>query len=122
MFQLSKVEFENLLCQSGRASWGGRRNLPVVFPEQGVAMLSSVLKSRRAIQTNIQIIRTFGKLRDILADNKKLAEKIEDMERKYDKHIYRIFTTLKELKDEKKKAAIEEKPKEPIGFRRPGQG
>ncbi|MES2314632.1 MAG: ORF6N domain-containing protein [Patescibacteria group bacterium] len=83
---------------------------PTVFTEQGVAMLSSVLKSPHAIQVNIQIIRTFTKLREILAENKKLAEKVEQMERKYDKHIYEIFNVLKHLTVEEKK------PKEKIGF------
>jgi phage regulator Rha-like protein len=71
--------------------------LPHAFTEQGVAMLSSVLKSPRAIQVNIQIIRTFGKLREILSENKKLAEKVEKMERKYDKHIYDIFKVINHL-------------------------
>ena len=74
-------------------------------------MLSSVLNSERAIQVNIQIIRTFTKLREILSQNKKLSEKIERMERKYDKHISHIFKILRNLVKE------EEKPKEPFGFR-----
>lgn len=84
-------------------------------------MLSSVLNSPRAVQVNIQIIRTFTKLREILADNKKLAEKVEKMERKYDKHILSIFNTLDELKDDKRKREEDEEPKEPIGFRIPGK-
>lgn len=95
--------------------------MPAVFTEQGVAMLSSVLKSPRAIQVNIQIIRTFTKLREILADNKKLADKVEKMERKYDKHILNIFDTIKQLKADKKKPVIEIKPAEPIGFRVSGK-
>ena len=85
---------------------------PTVFTEQGVAMLSSVLKSPRAIQVNIQIIRTFTKLREILTENKKLAEKVEKMERKYDKHIYEIFKVINHLTTEK------EVSKEKIGFRK----
>jgi hypothetical protein len=76
-------------------------------------MLSSVLKSQRAVRVNVQIIRTFVKLREILADNKRLAEKIEKMERKYDRHIYQIFMALKELKSAKQKLLVEEKTKEP---------
>ena len=90
--------------------------LPTVFTEQGVAMLSSVLKSPKAIQVNIQIIRTFTKLREILTENKKLAEKVEKMERKYDKHIYQIFSTINQLKADKEKIP-EEAPKEKIGFK-----
>ncbi len=84
-------------------------------------MLSSVLHSSKAIHVNIQIIRTFTKLRKILADNKKLAEKVEKMERKYDKHIFNIFETIKQLRGERKKLILEEKPKERMGFRVPGK-
>jgi hypothetical protein len=123
MFQLDANEAEYLRSQivisnEGR---GGRRYLPYVFTEQGMAMLSSILNSPQAIHVNIQIIRTFSKLREILIDNKKLAEKLEAMERKYDKHIYQIFAAIKSLEAEKKKPVIEEKPKEKIGFRLPGQ-
>ena len=90
---------------------GGKRKLPNAFTEQGVAMLSSILNSSRAIQVNIQIIRTFTKLREIMSDNGKLANKIEIMERKYDKHISNIFKVIKLLTEE------EEKPKGKIGFR-----
>jgi len=77
--------------------------LPYVFTEQGVAMLSSVLNSKRAIQVNIQIIRTFTQLRKVLATHKELKEKIEAMENKYDKRFRAIFETLKLLiRDEEK--------------------
>jgi len=95
--------------------------LPYVFTEQGGAMLSSVLNSPQAIQVNIQIIRIFTKLREILVDNKKLTEKLETMERKYDKHIYNIFTAIKELRAEKKKSPEIEKSKEKLGFKRPDE-
>jgi phage regulator Rha-like protein len=84
---------------------------PRVFTEQGVAMLSSVLRSSKAVQTNIQIIRTFTKLREILSENKKLADKLEKMEEKYDFRISEIFNVLKNLVYEKKI------PKEKIGFK-----
>ncbi len=117
MFQLSRSEFEILLCQFGIARWGGRRNLPSVFTEQGVAMLSSVLNSPRAIQVNIQIIRIFTKLREIFASNKNLTDKLDNMERKYDKHIYNIFAVIKELKEwQGKREYVESKPKGPLGF------
>jgi hypothetical protein len=121
MFQLSKFEFENLISQFATSSWGGKRKTPLVFTEQGVAMLSSVLHSSKAIQVNIQIIRTFTKLREILANNRKLAEKVELMERRYDKHIFQIFTAIKELKADKKKLVGIDKPRELIGFRIPGK-
>lgn len=110
MFQLSEKEFENLRSQIETSSWGGRRYLPHAFTEQGVAMLSSVLNSNRAIQVNIQIVRTFTKLRELLATNKELREKIESMERKYDKKLKEVFEVLKTL------LIQEEKPKRQIGF------
>jgi phage regulator Rha-like protein len=110
MFQLNKLETSNLISQFVISSYGGRRHSPYVFTEEGVAMLSSVLNSKKAIQVNIQIIRTFKKLREILSENKKLAEKIEKMEQKYDSEISTIFKVIKELVTEK------EKPKQEIGF------
>jgi hypothetical protein len=89
-------------------SLGG--TLPYVFTEQGVAMLSSVLKSERAIMVNIQIIRTFTKLREILSTNTKLRKKIESMEKKYDTKLRQVFDVLKQL------LMQEEKPKQPMGF------
>jgi phage regulator Rha-like protein len=72
MFQLAEEEFQNLRFQFGTSSqWGGRRYLPYVFTEQGVAMLSSVLNSERAVQVNIAIMRTFVKLRELLSTNKR---------------------------------------------------
>jgi hypothetical protein len=85
---------------------------PYVFTEQGVAMLSSVLKSKRAIEVNIAIMRTFVKLREILATNELLRRKIESMERKYDEHFKTVFEVLKKM------LAEPEKPKEPFGFRK----
>ncbi len=84
MFQLSQEEFEILRSQIVTSSWGGHRYLPFVFTEQGVAMLSSVLNSERAVQVNIQIIRTFVQLREMLSTHKDLKRKIETMEKKYD--------------------------------------
>lgn len=84
MFRLTREEFENLILQTARSSWGGSRHLPYVFTEPGVAMLSSVLKSERAVGMNIYIIRAFIKMRELLASNKDLAAKIEKLERKQD--------------------------------------
>ncbi len=82
MFQLTKKEFENLKSQFATSSWGGRRTLPYVFTEQGVAMLSSVLNSERAIQVNIQIMRIFTKIRQMLTDNLSLKLDIEEIKKK----------------------------------------
>jgi hypothetical protein len=92
-------------------TYGGRRYLPYAFTEQGVAMLSSVLNSERAIQVNIQIMRTFTKIREMLAGNKELREKIEKLERKYDYQFKEVFQAIKQL------LAVDEKPKTKIGFR-----
>jgi phage regulator Rha-like protein len=111
MFQLSKEEFEILRCQFGTSSqWGGRRYPPHAFTEHGVAMLSSVLNSTRAIQVNIQIIRTFSKLRKILATHEDLRRKIESLEKKYDEQFQQVFAVLKAM------IAEDEKPKSQIGY------
>ena len=91
-----------------------KKYLPYCFTEQGVAMLSSVLKSERAIAVNIQIIRTFTKLREMLATNKELREKIEKLEGKYDKRFKIIFDTMGKLLDNKKGIEIDSSKK--IGF------
>jgi ORF6N domain-containing protein len=85
MFQLSDEEFENLKSQFVISSWGGmRRAKPYAFSEQGVAMLSSVLRSKRAVQVNIEIMRSFVRLREMLAAHKDLDRKLADLEKKYD--------------------------------------
>ena len=84
MFRLSKEEFENLKFHFGTSSWGGTRKLPRAFTEQGVAMLSSVLHSKRAIQVNVEIMRAFVRLRQMLASNAGLARKLAVLEKKYD--------------------------------------
>ncbi|KKT29138.1 MAG: KilA-N, DNA-binding domain protein [Candidatus Azambacteria bacterium GW2011_GWC2_45_7b] len=110
MFQLSEKEFKNLRSQIETSRWGGRRYVPYAFTEQGVAMLSSILNSDRAIQVNIQVIRTFTKLRELLATNKELRVKIENMEKKYDAELRQVFDVLKQL------LIQESKPKGQIGF------
>ncbi|HME00241.1 MAG TPA: ORF6N domain-containing protein [Terriglobia bacterium] len=100
MFQLTKEEARVLRFQIGMSKpggRGGRRYLPYAFTEQGVAMLSSVLNSRRAVQVNIAIMRTFVRLRYILATHKDLAAKLEAMEKKYDKQFKVVFDILREL-------------------------
>jgi hypothetical protein len=119
MFQLSKEEFENLIYQIGiSSSWGGTRKLPFAFTEQGVAMLSSVLNSETAIQVNIQIIRLFTKMKELILDNKDLWMKIEKIEQhllKNDEEIKTVFAYLKKL------LIQENKPRNPIGFKVPGK-
>lgn len=97
MFQLTKKEFKILKSQIATSSWGGVRKMPYVFTEQGVAMLSSVLNSERAIQVNIQIMRTFTKLRQMIETHKDLKRKVEEMEKKYDGQFQIVFNALKEL-------------------------
>lgn len=96
MFQLTHEEY--LRCQIVTSSYGGRRYLPYVFTEQGVAMLSTVLNSERAIRVNIAIMRAFVRLRQILASHRDLARKVEALERKYSKHELEITTVFKLLK------------------------
>ncbi len=100
MFRLSVRETENLRFQFGTSSWGGRRYLPYVFTQEGVAMLSSVLNSERAIMVNVQIMRAFVKFREVLLSHKDLAAKIAALERKYsghDRKIHLIFAAIKGL-------------------------
>ena len=107
MFQLTEAEFKNLIFQSGTSSWGGTRKMPYGFTEQGVAMLSGVLNSDRAIDVNIRIIRIFTKLREMLLTHKDILLKIEKVEKnmmqqdgkmkQYEKDIQMIFEALKQL-------------------------
>ncbi|HAT72534.1 MAG TPA: DNA-binding protein [Elusimicrobia bacterium] len=97
MFQLNKKEFENLMFQSGTSSWGGTRKMPHAFTEHGILMLSSVLKSSRAIQVNIQVMRAFVKLRQLLNTHKELAHKLEGLEKKYDAQFKSVFDAIKML-------------------------
>ncbi|MDO8530044.1 MAG: ORF6N domain-containing protein [bacterium] len=102
MFQLNTEEFKSLISQIVISKRGGTRSEPFVFTEQGVAMLSSVLNSDRAINVNIQIIRTFTKIRELLATNELLQRKVMTMEQKYDAKIKEIFSILELLEDRKK--------------------
>jgi hypothetical protein len=100
MYQLTKEETKNLKSQIVTSSWGGARKLPYAFTEQGVAMLSSVLNSERAIQVNILIMRAFTKLKELLLTHKELALKLETLEKKYANHdekIKVIFEAIKQL-------------------------
>jgi hypothetical protein len=97
MFKLQKNELENLRFQIGTSSWGGRRYSPYAFTENGVAMLSSVLKSRRAIRVNLQIMRTFTKIRELLNTHADLRRKLEEMEKNYDYQFKIVFNAVKHL-------------------------
>jgi hypothetical protein len=120
MFQLTDEEFENLKSQFATSSWGGRRKLPYAFTEQGVAMLSGVLHSMRAIKVNIQIMRVFTRMRKILETHTAILKKLDDLERKdieHDKKILLIFEYLKQL-EQVKQQELEHKSRKRIGFKR----
>jgi hypothetical protein len=116
----TKKEFSNLLFQVGRSSWGGRRTPPIAFTEQGVAMLSGVLHSERAIKVNIQIMRVFTRMRELLETHKEIMKKLDDLERKdieQDKKIILIFEYLKKLELAKRKELDQQNPQR-VGFKR----
>ena len=113
MFQLNNEEFDNLKSQFVTSNWGGRRYAPYAFTEQGVAMLSSVLRSNRAVEVNIAIMRAFVKMREAMISHKELALKIEKMEEKYDSNFSDIFAAIRQL------MAPERKTKHPIGYIKP---
>jgi hypothetical protein len=118
MFQLTKQEFENLKSQNATSSWGGRRKLPSAFTEHGVLMLSSVLNSERAVSVNIQIMRIYTKMREMLMTNQEILLKLEQLERQTFQNtddIKMIFTALKELLNPP------QEPRPRIGFRRPDE-
>ena len=111
MFRLTTEEANRSQIVTGSQKHRDPRSLPYAFPEQGVAMLSSVLKSARAVQVNIAIMRAFVRLRQILATHKELAEKLTEMERKYDKQFKVVFEILRQLME-----PPPDPPKRPIGF------
>jgi len=111
MFQLTDDEFLNLKSQIVISSWGGsRRAKPYAFTEQGVAMLSSVLRSKRAVRVNIEIMRTFVRLRQLLASHTELAGKLLEMEKKYDEQFMVVFEAIRQL------MTPPAKPRKKIGF------
>lgn len=97
MFQLTEGEFENLKFHFGRSSWGGTRKQPRAFTEQGVSMLSSILRSKRAVHVNIEIMRAFVKLRRMLASNEELSRKLMALEKKYDSQFRVVFEAIRQL-------------------------
>jgi len=110
MFQLNQDELKILRSQIVTSSWGGHRYPPYAFTEQGVAMLSSVLKSKQAIKVNIEIMRAFVKIRHMLSTHKDLWKKIQDMESKYDHQFKAVFDAIRQIMVE------EQKPKRRMGF------
>ena len=120
LFQLNKEEFNDLKSQFATSSWGGRRTPPLAFTDYGVLMLSSVLKSDRAIKVNIQIIRIFAKMRKMLLDHKDVVLQLERMQNKlaeHDNNILLIFEYIKQLEQEKQ-YNIEQQDREKIGYKR----
>ena len=118
MFQLTQTEFEILKSQIVTSSWGGTRKLPYAFTEQGVAMLSSVLRSKKAIQVNIQIMIVFTKVREMLVDTLSLKLDIEEIKKKLenqDKNIELVFSYLDELIEKQENS----QPRKQIGFKIP---
>jgi hypothetical protein len=109
-FQLSKEEFDDLRCQTGASSWGGRRYAPYAFTEQGVAMLSGALRSKTAVNVNVAIMRTFVRLRQMLATNQELARKVAQ----HDRQIALLFEHFQKLLE-----PPEPKKRRPIGFIHP---
>jgi len=110
MFELSKQELINLRSQFVTSRWGGTRYPPMAFTEQGVAMLSSVLNSERAIQVNILIMRAFTLLRQMLASHEDLKVKLEEMESRYDEQFRVVFQAIQQLLDK------DQQPGKKIGF------
>jgi len=110
MFQLTKDEFEILKSQIVTSRWGGVRKLPLAFTEQGIAMLSGILHSDRAIHVNIQIMRVFVKFRQLLYDNEELRKELLEFKQITDERFQIVFEALDKL------IQIEEKPKKKIGY------
>ena len=113
MFQLNPEELTNLKFQFGISSWGGQRARPYAFTEQGVAMLSSVLNSERAVKVNIAIMRAFVKLREMLETNRELARKFSELERRVGKHDEKIAAILEAIRQ---LMALPKQPRREIGF------
>ena len=97
MFQLTGRESINLKFHFGTSSWGGTRKRPRVFTEQGISMLSSVLRSKRAVHVNIEIMRAFVRFREWIATHKDLARKLKTLEHKYDVQFKVVFDAIREL-------------------------
>lgn len=122
MFELRRNEFNDLRSQFGTSSWGGARYLPMAFTEHGVLMLASVLNSDRAIQINLQIVRIFIRMREMLVSNQEILYRLEKVEQKteeLDDQIMLIVDHMSQL-EEIKQQELEQKNRKRIGFRSPG--
>lgn len=120
MFQLSYDEYQNLKSQFATSSWGGSRKLPYAFTEHGVLMLSSVLNSERAIKVNIQVMRVYVRIREMIMLNKDILLRLEGIERKLtdnDNQIMLIFEYLKQFEEAKQQQVLQENRKR-IGFKK----
>ena len=113
MFRLKADEVRNLRFQFGISRWGGRRAIPYAFTEQGIAMLSSVLNSDRAVKVNIAIMRAFVKLRQILETNRELSKKFSELEQRVGKHDEEIDAILEAIRQ---LMAPPDRPRREIGF------
>ena len=116
MFPITEQELANLRSQIVTSSltsrsWGGRRTAPYAFTELGVAMLSSVLKGERAVQVNVEIMRAFVRLRDLIGHNREMTRRVNDLESKYDRQFKVVFDAIRELM-----ALPAPAPKRRIGF------
>lgn len=114
MFQLTEEELQNLILQFARSSWGGHRKMPYAFTEHGVAMLSAVLRSRRAVEMSILVVRAFVKLREMVASNRDLAARMEKLEASQREHTSVINILAEEI--DMLKISLPASPKR-IGFR-----
>ena len=114
MFQLNEFEWANLKSQFVTSSWGGKRKLPYAFTEQGIAMLSGILRSKKAVQVNIEIMRAFVYLRKMALQYSEISDKIESLESKYDAQFAEVFTALRYVLDPERK---EKKPNR-IGYKK----
>jgi len=119
MFQLTETEFSNLKSQIAISSWGGRRTLPYVFTEHGVLMLSSVLNSDLAIKVNIQIVRVYNRIRNMLATHEDLLSKFDQLETKLADHDNKIMLILEYLKqfEEEKQQQTKQATRKHIGYK-----
>ena len=109
--EVAILKSQFVISSSASRNWGGRRTAPYAFTEQGVAMLSSVLKSERAVQVNVEIMRAFVRLRDLIGHNRNLAKRLNDLESRYDRQFKVVFDAIRELM-----APPAPAPKRRIGF------
>ena len=123
MFQLNKTELENLKSQIVTSSWGGTRKMPFAFTEQGVAMLSGLLNSEKAIKINIAIMRAFVEIRNLLSYKNELSQQLKDLKQELetrlgeqDTQIIEIYDVLDQLMEQKKQETAQQERKK-IGFR-----